>query len=57
MLGKQLRVIKYAFLIETNFGSVKNWSMVIFDRTFFWKVILPDGTVEVGPTYKSYWEK
>jgi len=49
--------LTWAILIETNLGNATNWDMVLVDRTFLWKTILPDGTVQIDPIYKSYWDK
>ncbi|WP_442947614.1 pentapeptide repeat-containing protein [Nostoc sp.] len=47
--------LSMALLIETNFASAINFNISYenTDGAFFWKTILPDGTVEVGPRYNS----
>ncbi|WP_218776761.1 pentapeptide repeat-containing protein [Nostoc sp. T09] len=46
--------LSWAILIETNFSLANNLTIdsSIF-YAFFWKTILPDGTIEVEPRYSG----
>ena len=46
-----------AILIEANFGSSEGFGSIHFDKTFFWKTILPDGSIVSEPCYQNFYDK